>query len=69
MQRKVLVDAAQSGYKVILESLNCSFGGVALVNSWWDKLIIDLFGLHELFECVGAFVVKSLQFWLEASMT
>ena len=54
---------------MIFESSDCSFGRVALVDSWWDKLIVDLFGLHKLFECVGTFVVKLLQFWLEASVT
>jgi len=43
MEGKVLVCAAQASDEVVLESMNCSFGSVAVVNVWWDELIVHIF--------------------------
>ena len=67
MQWEVLVGAAESGDEMILESADRSFGGIAAVKVWRHKLEIDVFVSHELFQHVGAFVVKALKFWTKSA--
>ena len=62
MQRKMLIDAAESGDEVILESSNRAFGRVAAVDARRDELKIDVFIAKELLEGGGALVVKTLKF-------
>jgi hypothetical protein len=50
VQRKVGIDAAESGDEVCLPSLDGAFGGVALTGVWWDQLKVDVIVVHECFE-------------------
>jgi hypothetical protein len=57
VEREVLVGAGKTGYEVILEGVDGSFGGVLVVDMWWDKLEVDIFVGHVFFEWGRAFVV------------
>ena len=46
---------------MVLEGANSSFGGVAAVYTGRDKLVVDVFGVEEGFECCGTFVVETVQ--------
>ena len=50
MERKVLVHAAQATDELILECADSTFGGIAAMDTWWDKLEIDPFGLEKTLE-------------------
>jgi hypothetical protein len=48
MDGKVLVHTAEeSRNKMIFKCTNGPFGGIALVNPWWDQLEINVVGVHE----------------------
>ncbi len=66
MEREIFVDAAQAGDEVIFERANCTFSGVAAVETRRHQLIVDVFVDKELFECRGALVVQTLEFWAQA---
>ena len=36
---------------------------------WWDQLIVHIFRCQEFLEGLGCFVIKALEFWMEASGT
>lgn len=56
------VNSGETSNKVVLPSLNCSFGCVAAVTVWWDDLEIDvMFGEGSL-DVGGAFVVDDMKF-------
>jgi hypothetical protein len=55
----MLIDAAKASNKMIFECPNRPFGGIASVNARRDKLEVDVFGLHVVLECLGAFIVKA----------
>ena len=38
------------------------FGGVAAMDVGWDELAILVFGVHELLQYIGAFVVEVVDF-------
>jgi hypothetical protein len=57
VQRKLFVNAAQSSNEVVLEGLDCAFGGIAAMHTRWDQLEVDIFNLEELFQDVGTLVV------------
>ena len=61
MQRKMLIDAAEAGDEMILESPNRAFGRVAAVDARRDKLESDRFVGEELFERRGTFIVETLE--------
>ena len=46
---------------MVLERSDGSIGGVAAVDVRWSELEEDVFGVHELLECGGCFVVDLLK--------
>ena len=60
MQWEVLVSAALAGDEMVLECVDCLFGGIASVHVWGHQLEIDVFVSHELLQHIGAFVVEAL---------
>ena len=64
---KVRVGAAKAGNEMIFERADCTFSGVAAMDVWWGKLVIDGLLRQELLEGLGCLVVKSLEAWLEAT--
>ena len=41
VQRKIRIDAAESGDEMILECANGTFGSITPVASWWDQLKVN----------------------------
>jgi hypothetical protein len=43
VKREVFVNTTQTGDEVVFESSDGTFGGIAAVNTGWDKLEVDVF--------------------------
>ena len=54
------VSRGESSAKMILECANRTFGGVAEVGIWGDKLEVDIVFAEGFFHGTGAFVVKDV---------
>jgi hypothetical protein len=67
VEREIWVRSAQAGDEVILKSANSAFGGVAAMIAGGDELVVDLLAVHVGFEHGRGFVVKPLEFGLEAA--
>jgi len=46
---------------VVLESANGSFSSIAVVDVWWDKLIVHIFCGEVVLEGLGCLIVKVLE--------
>ena len=51
----------QSRSEVIIEGANCTFGGVAEMGIWGDKLEVDILFEEGVLHSDGAFVVKDVE--------
>ena len=60
--------AAEARDEVVLESLDGAFSPVAAVEPGWSELILNVFVCHEVFEELGCFVVKTMEFGTETAM-
>ena len=49
VKREVWVGAAEPGDEVVLERSDGAFSGVATMETGWDELAVDVFGLHVIF--------------------
>ena len=58
---EVGVTRGQYSAKVILEGANCTFGGVAAMGIWGDKLEVDILFAEGVLHGSGAFVVKDVE--------
>ena len=61
VEGEMLVHTAEASNKVVFERANCTFSGVAPMDTWRHELVVDLFGAEERFKRSGAFVVETLQ--------
>jgi hypothetical protein len=66
VEGKVFVNAAMASNEVIFEGENSALGSVAAMGAGWHELIINFFFLHEFFECIGTFIVKTLKLGFQA---
>ena len=57
---EVGVTRGQSSTEGILEGANCTFGGVAAMGIWGDKLEVDIVFAEGALHSAGAFVVKDV---------
>ena len=57
---EVGVTRGQSSAEVIIEGANCTFGGVAAMRIWGDKLEVDIVFAEGALHSAGAFVVKDV---------
>ena len=62
MHGEILISGTPSCNEMIFGCANCPFGCVATMIVRRYELIVDLFVGHEVFECLGAFVIEPLQF-------
>ena len=46
---------------MILEGSNCTFGGVAAMDIWGDKLEVDILFAEGALHSAGAFIVKDVE--------
>ena len=69
MDGEVSIDTAQTHNEVILKSANGMFSGIALMHMWGNQLIINALFDHEVLQNLGAFIVKTLEFWFQSSCT
>ena len=58
---EVGVARGESSAKVILECVNCTFGGVALMFIWGDKLEVDIVFAEGSLHGTGALVVEDVE--------
>ena len=58
---EVGVTRGHSSTEVILEGMNCTFGGVAAMCIWGDKLEVDIVFAEGALNIAGAFVVKDVE--------
>ena len=58
---EVGVTRGQSSAKVIIEGTNCTFGGVAVMDIWGDKLEVDILFADGALHSAGLFVVKDVE--------
>ena len=58
---KVGVTRGHSSTEVILEGVNCTFGGVVAMGIWGDKLKVDIVFAEGALHSAGAFVVKDVE--------
>ena len=58
---EVGVTRGQSSAEVILEGVNCTFGGVAAMGIWGDKLEFDIVFAEGALHSSGEFVVKDVE--------
>jgi hypothetical protein len=56
----------EPGHKVLLESPDGAFRGVASMAVRWHQLVSDIIDGEEILQNGGCFVVESLELWLEA---
>ena len=61
VQGKVLIKAAETGNEVIFECANCTFSGVAPMDTGRDKLEVDGFFAEKGLQGFGALVVEALE--------
>ena len=54
---EALVGGAEASLEVVLEGAYGSFCCIDSVHSWWSFLVVNVFLVHEICECFGAFVV------------
>jgi len=64
MDGEIFIHTAQPSNEMIFECADSLFGGIALVEVWWDQLELNTFMMEILLECMGDFIVKALEFWL-----
>jgi hypothetical protein len=57
LERKVWVNAAKAGNKMVFEGSNGSFGSVAPVDVRRDELVVNVFLAHRMLECSRGFIV------------
>jgi hypothetical protein len=62
------IGTAQAGNEVAFKGLDGSFGGIAAVDFGWDELIVDGLFVQEVLDALGAFIVKTLEAWVEACL-
>ena len=58
---EVGVTRGQSSAEVILEGANCTFGGIAEMGIWGEKLEVGIVFAEGALHSAGAFVVKDLE--------
>jgi len=68
MQREVRIGAHEQSNEMVLESVDGTFRGAAAVGMQWCQLEVDFFFVHEIFERLGCFVVKTLKLGVEAGL-
>jgi len=68
MQREVRIGTHEQSNEMVLESADSKFVGVAAVGMRRCQLEVDFFFVHEIFEHLGCFVVKTLKLGLEAGL-
>jgi hypothetical protein len=59
------VNRGEPGHKVLLESPDGAFGGVAAMAVRWHQLVSDIIDGEEILLSGGSLVVESLELWLE----
>jgi hypothetical protein len=57
LERKVWVNAAKAGNKMVFEGSNGSFGSVEPVDVRRDELVVNVFLAHCMLECSRGFIV------------
>jgi len=62
----VFVHAAQAGNEIVFEGLDGPFGSIVTMDVGWDKLKVNIFCSQEVLKGLQCFVVKVLQFGVEA---
>ena len=67
MKGEVFVGAAETSDEMVFERADGAFGGIATVEVWRGKLIVDGLCLEELLEGGGCFVVQLLKYGFEAT--
>lgn len=67
MEWKVFVDTTKAGNEVILPGADGAFGSIAAVQAGNNELVVDVLLGQVEFEFCGAFIVKSVVGWAEAS--
>jgi hypothetical protein len=67
VEGEILINAAKAGDEVIFERTDGSCGGIVVMHARRDELEVDIFGVHEILEWLGAFVVEALRLGSKAS--
>ena len=63
---EVCVCAIQDGDEVCFEGLHCSFCQVLTMHVCVDQLAVKIFGSNAGHECIGTFIVKSVEDWFDS---
>jgi hypothetical protein len=63
---EVFIDATEACNEVILKGADGTFSIIAVVDSWWDQLGVNVLFVHVCFEGVRAFVVEALELRFQA---
>ena len=58
---EVGVTRGQSSAEVIIEGANCTFGSVAEMSIWGDKLEVDIVFTESALHSAGSFIVKDVE--------
>ena len=66
MEGKGLVSAAEASDEMVLECPDGSFSRVAAMHAGWGQLEVNGLFMEEVFEYLGAFIIKAEQFGTEA---